>query len=646
LVNPKYATLGGLPCAPSLAALEAPPDVVIVMLVAARLPELIEQAVGSAALVVVGDLVRREGEGRAERSAEIVALARARGIRLVGPQCVGILSPAHGTSLSISSALASGPVPAGRIALVSQSGGIAGSVVDRARDAGVGFSRVVSTGEEADLAVEDYLEYLVQDPATDAISIYIESLRDPPRFLRLAEAARSAGKPLLLLAGGVTEAGAAAALSHSGRLTGRHDVRAAVLARAGVVLVDDIDDLWLAAGLLARYRLPPSGGLGACSMSGGYTAVMADRLAGAGLPLAAFAAETRQRLVSEVAQPNPANPVDVCARPSPGQEVEDVARTLAILDRDDGVAAQLYAETLFLGAEKIVPVLAKHARTTSKPFLACWQAGQSVAPAVRGLAAAGVAVCSDLQQAVRTLAVLFRWRALQSERADARAVGPAQPAPATGPVAAQQAAELLRSAGVSLVGELFATTPGEAAEAARRLGFPVVLKGDLPGCLHKTELGLVRLGLGDAAAVEAAATAMRKAAGEALAGFTLQPQLAGRELIVGVVRDAAFGPALLLAWGGIYAEAMTRRALLPCPIDAAEARSMIEQIDPRGILRGYRTGDRMAVEGLAELLVAVSGLAAANPWLAELDLNPVIVTADGCCAVDWVMVADRTTANR
>lgn len=642
LVNPKYATLGGLPCHASLADLDAPPDVVVAMLGPARLPELIEQSQGSAAMVVVGDLVRREGENRRGRSAAVVALAHANGLRLVGPNCVGVLSPAHGTALSISSALASGPIRSGEVALVSQSGGMAGSVIDRARDAGFGFSRVVSCGEEADLAVEDYVEYLIADAKTKAITVYAESLRDPQRFLRLAEDARKAEKPVLLLAGGATEAGAAAALSHSGRLTGRADVRAAVLARAGVVQVEDIDDLWLPAVLLARHRPQAAGGVGACSMSGGFTAVMADRLAGAGLPLAAFSPATRARLIEEVAQPNPANPVDVCARPTPGQEVDDVGRALAIMDEDPNVAAQFYAETQFLGAENIVPVLSAHCRATDKPFLACWQAGQSVANAVRLLGEAGVPVCGDLQQAVRSLGVVFRWRDLQA-KAGARfteiATGVA--APAAGPVDGAAAAELLRDAGVPLVEERAAATPAEAAAAAESLGFPVVLKGMIPGLLHKTEQGLVRLNLRDAVAVEAAAAEMRKAAGESLAGFTLQPQLAGQELIVGVVRDAAFGSALLLAWGGIYAEAMTRRALLPCPLSPADAQAMIADIDPRGILSGYRTGRKLAVDDLAALLVAVGRFAAANPWLEELDLNPVIVAERSCRAVDWVMVAAK-----
>ena len=642
LVNPKYKTLGGLPCHASLGELDGPPDVVVAMLGPARLPELIEQSQGVAAMVVVGDLVRREGENRRGRIAAVVALAHANGVRVVGPNCIGVLSPAHGTALSISSALASGPVPPGEVALVSQSGGMAGSVVDRARDAGFGFSRVASCGEEADLAVEDYLEYLIADRRTKAITVYAESLRDPPRFLRLAEAARAAEKPVLLLAGGQSDAGAAAALSHSGRLTGRHDVREAVLARAGVVSVADLDDLWLPAVLLARHRPPASGGVGACSMSGGFTAVMADSMAAAGVPLASFTETTRRRLIDEVAQPKPANPVDVAARPTPGQEVDDVGRALAILEQDPGVAAQFYAETQFLGAENIVPVLAAHAGATAKPFLVCWQAGGSVETAVRLLADAAVPVCSDLQQAVRSLDVVFRWRTLQAgRRAGSVDAGASVPAPAAGPVEGGAAGSLLRAAGVPLVDERAAATPAEAAALAGSLGFPVVLKGVIPGVLHKTEQGLVQLNLRDAEAVASSAEAMRGSVGAALAGFTLQPQLSGQELIVGVVRDAAFGPALLLAWGGIYAEAMARRALRPCPLTAEDAREMIAEIDPRGILSGYRTGKPLAVGALEALLVAVGRLAAANPWLEELDLNPVIVSAADCRAVDWVMVAGR-----
>ncbi|MBL8672737.1 MAG: acetate--CoA ligase family protein [Alphaproteobacteria bacterium] len=641
LVNPKYPTIMDLPAYPDLSALESPPDVVVAMVGPDRIPETYAKSAGAGFFIAVGDLVRRDHPDPAPVLADLRQRCAAGGPRIIGPQSLGVASPANGTALSISSALFTGPATVGDVALVTQSGGIMSAVIDRARDARLGFSHLVSCGGEADLEICDYVEHFVADGATRAIAVYAEGFRDPRRFLAAAESARAAGKPILLLKSGRTAAGAAAALSHSGRLTGRTDVQAAVFRRHGVLLVDDIDDLWFSAALVGRYSdRRPTGGVGGVCLSGGFTTVVGDALGAAGVPVAPLSPATVERLKRDILQPMPANPVDAGARPTPGSETDDTLSCLDAFDVDDAVGATFYAETLFLGVEKIVPKLAAFARRSRKPHLTCWQAGAAVAPVVDVLRREGVLVSTDLGQAVRALKLLYAHAAVaHGPRPALRAPRPASwiESAEAGALDEPSADRLLQSYGVPFVAERWVRSPEEAIAAQAAVGPRVVLKGVLPGCLHKTERGLVRVGLDDAAALRQAAVAMA-GANPGLTGFRVQRMESGVELIVGIVCDPDFGQAILLGWGGIFAEATDRKALEALPIDGDRARAMIDAVDPKGILAGYRTGRALDRDGLVRLLLAVAAMAQANPRIREVDINPVMVGPTACVAVDAVIV--------
>jgi acyl-CoA synthetase (NDP forming) len=640
LVNPRYREIDGIPCHPSLADLDGPADVVIALIAPERLAEAYRQAAGTGFFISVGDLAPKASPDIARRLDDFRAAIAAGGPRIVGPQTVGVLSPSNGIALSTSSALFGGPATAGGIGVISRSGGIVASLIDRARDGGSGFSHIVSTGELFDLSICDYLEFMIGDGATKAIAINAEDLGDYSRFLALAGRARETGKPILLLKPGRSPEAAAAILSHSGRIAGRREVEEAVLDRHGVTLVEDLDDLWLAGELICRHGAKVRGGVGGVTLSGGYAGVVGDALTAAGVPVARLSDATKQRLTETILQPHPANPVDAAARPVPGQEAEDVGRTLAILEDDPAVGATLFTETLFLGVESILAPLARFVGAARKPHLTCWQAGASIAGIAADLRRAGVLVATDLAQAARALKVFYRAAARMAAALPAASV----PAPAAwlsahpgGPLDEAAARRLLTEYGVAFVAEAAAADPKSAAETAAEIGFPVVLKGDLPGCLHKTEQALVEVGLADGAAVAAAA---RRMAGRnpGLAGFRIQRLLSGMELIAGVASDADAGAVLLLGFGGIFAEAMERKAVEALPIDRATAERMVESLDPKGLLRGYRTGRRYDREVLLRLLVALSDLATANAGrIGEIDLNPVMVGEEIVAAVDVVI---------
>lgn len=635
-VNPKYDRVFGLPCAPDLRAIEAPVDVVVALVGPAQLPALHQaaHAIGAGYLIAMG--------GLGEHAADLVAAARERGPRIVGPDCVGIIAPHARLAMSISSVLPAGLPRAGRVALISQSGGMLGAAMDRARRSGAGFSALVSCGGEADLGICDYVEHVVGDPSTGAIAIYSEGIDDWRRFFALAGRARELDKPIVLLKAGRSAAGERAALSHSGRIAGDREVLEAACRRHKVILVDDLDDLHVTAEALARFRVAPGSGVGVVSTSGGYAVTVGDALSAAGLDVPALAPATAARIRGEVAQPRPANPVDAAARGTPGREAADVRRALAALADDPGIGATLYAETTLLDMDSLVPELLGHAGSAAKPHLTCWQSGPTVDPVLARLHDGGGFAVDDLRQATAALKALYshaelaaqppivEWRALEGDERFQRLP--------SGVVEDSLSKSILADCRVPLVEERTATLDADAATAAEQLGFPVALKGILPGVHHKTEHDLVRLDLADGAAVMAAARDLSTRV-QGITGFTVQRMARGVEFIVGVKSDPAIGPVLLLGFGGILAEAMARRAVELLPIDRVRAEAMIDAVDVNGVLAGYRTGRPLARAALAELLTAVGMLAwSQRGRIAEIDLNPVLVDANRAVAVDALLI--------
>ncbi|MCC7271932.1 MAG: acetate--CoA ligase family protein [Alphaproteobacteria bacterium] len=637
-VNPRHRTVFGLPCAPSIGALSAPIDVVMAFVGPDRLLDVYRECRGAGFFIAVGDLVPKGAPDGDRLAAELHDLAGRGWPRIVGPQCVGVVSPTTGAAATISTAVDETGLPRGPVGIISQSGGIVSALVERARKIGGGFSHLVSSGGEFDLTTLDYLRFMLDDEATRVVGIYAETLPDYPAFLALARRARELGKPILLLQPGRSLAGAAAALSHSGRIVGDRQVKEAAYRRSGVVVVDDVDDLLVAAMLLSRHRVRPGTGVGVCSLSGGYAAAFGDRIVDHGLAAATFSPATIERIRAETNQKNPANPIDAGGRGRPRAGYLDVARTLEIMDADPGVGATIYAETLFSYMEDIVEVLPAFVRGAAKPHLTCWQAGPMVEPVLAALRREGVLTCMEPHTALSAVRALY-------DHAERATPGPSPVAPsptlaaADGALGEDAARALLRTYAVPFVAERTAPTAADVASAAAGLRVPVVLKGDLPGCLHKTEAGLVAAGIADPSGLAGAAAAMA-ARTPGIAGFRIQEMVGGGiEMMVGIKIDPEVGPALLLGFGGIYAEAMGPPAVEMAPLDRATAGAMIDRVDRSGILAGYR-GRHLARERLVDLLVAAGSLAAAEwPRLREADLNPVIVTADAAVAVDIVVVA-------
>lgn len=624
-VNPKYRTLMERPCYPSIADVPGPIDVAVALVGPARIPDLMAACrdCGVGFLIAVGDVAATP-----DAAAAVRAEARARGPRIVGPMSVGVVAPRARLAMAISSGLVGGTPRAGDVAVVSQSGGILGAVIDRARVSRVGFSALVSSGQELDLTMADFVAALVEDDGTRAIAFYAEDVDDWPRLLGLARAARERDKTVIALVAGRTAAGGAAALSHSGRIAGDAEVVAAALARHGAVPVGDIDDLHVTASALARHRVVADTGLGVVSLSGGYAAVLGDLLSEAGVPIAPLGAATVERLRASGVQARPANPLDAVGGEGPGHEAETLRTSLEAFDADPAIGAVLYGETAFLDPASAVPVMAGRAAASAKPHLVCWQSGPSVEPVLAALNEAGVTAVDTPDRAARVLRALW-----------ARAAWRPGAAPVEEPALDMADARVALSAcGIDLVEERAVARDGDLGAAVAAVGAPVALKGVVPGLLHKTERGLVRVGLADADDARRAASAMARANPD-LTGFTVQPMVAGLEMLVGVKNDARLGPAVILGFGGVLAEAMERRAVVLAALDEAEALAMIARVDAKAVLGAWRGRPPLARSALARLIVAVGRFAwRQRAVLAELDLNPVIVTPTRAVAVDWAIV--------
>lgn len=638
-VNPRYATLFGRPCHPDLASVPGPVDVVVLLVGPARVPEVLDQcrARGVGFAIALGDLVDPAAPDREARAAELRRRAAAHGPRLVGPVCVGVVSPHAGLAMTMSSGMLAGPPPKGPVALVSQSGGVLSAVMDRVHQFGGGFSHLVSSGSELDLGMADYVDYLAGDPHTRCISLYAEKLGDPERFFAACDRARAAGKPVLLLKAGRSEAGARAALTHSGAIAGDDAVAAAAFRRHGILAVEDLDELHMTARLLAAGRVDPAAGIAVVSQSGGYCAVIGDALTRSGVPVARLSPGTEARILAETPVAHVGNPLDSASGP-PGNNAPNTRAALIAMRDDPAVGATLYAETMYMYQATGYALQKQVAAHGPKPHAVLWQGGAATAPLIADLRASGVVVFDGMAQAMAALGGLYARARLDAEAPvrvpEAAAAAVALP-DGGGMLDDRIAKSLLEAHGVPLVAERRAPDASAAVAAAEALGFPVVVKGLAPGIAHRSDHGLVALGLGDAAAVAASCSAMA-ALPERLDGFLVQPMVGDAvEVIVGVKVDPVAGPAVVFGLGGVFVEALGAVAVDVAPLDAAAAARLVDAVDRKGMLAGYRTGVRRDRAALERLLVAVGRLAWAHrDRLEGLDLNPVMVGRDGAVAVD------------
>lgn len=651
-INPKRAEVGGLPAWPAIGAAPGPVDLAVIAVPGSQLLETVGECARAgvgACVVITAQLAEFDERGKALQD-EVVALARSHGMRLLGPNCMGLISPAAGLALSSTMTLQHAPtLRRGGVGFVSQSGALMGTLFVTGDDHAVGFSHMVSIGNQADLELCDLLEALIADDATRVIALYVEALKSPHRFVELARRARVAGKPVLAVKAGRTEAGAAAARSHTASLAGSYEAFVAACESAGVLVFDEPEGMIVAAGVFDRLGAAVGeGGIGFVGSSGGGCAVTADRLAAAGLPLAQWTPATRARLATHFLPTHANNPIDLGGHKGAltPQVFED---SIAAIADDDGVAVLLYLMTPQpLMAETADALIAAH-RRSGKPVLVVSDTGSFAADIRQRLVAAGLPLVNRIDDGLRVLEAWFRRRRL-AVFADGgtrpAGAGPLSALPLELPPAGllnePDTKALLAAYGIAVNA---ADTVGDAeaaVAAAARIGYPVVLKGISRSITHKSDAGLVRLNLADADSVRAGwaalADILRAADGDVAPHVSVQQQVAGvAELILGVRVDADFGPQLLAGFGGVLVEVLKDFRLAAVPLSPAAARALLDGLRLRPLLDGVRGRPAADVEAAVDAIVRLSWLAAdLGDSLRELDVNPLIVGArgEGATAVD------------
>lgn len=647
-VNPKHSLLDGQPVYANVQALPRTPDLAVICTPPATVPGLIAQlaARGTRAAVVL-----TAGLDAAQKQAMLDA-AQPKLLRILGPNCIGLLAPHLGLNASFAHV---GALP-GELAFVTQSGALMTGMLDWAQSRGIGFSHFISLGEHADVDFGDLLDYLASDARTRAILLYIESIEAPRKFMSAARAA-ARNKPVIVVKAGRSQQGQRAAASHTGALAGSDLVYDAAIARAGMLRVDTLQQLFLAAEVLARFRTNTADALTILTNGGGAGVMAADAAEHMGVALAELAPATLARLDAALpANWSHGNPVDIIG----DAPVQRYVQSLQALADDPAAGAVLFihAPTAIVPSADIARALVPLAQTDPPRLLSCWLGDGAVDEARQVFRAAGIAGFETPEEAVRAFAMGVTYRRNQAQLLEAPpAVAHGTPMDtATVRTLVQQvltegremlseveAKAVLAAYRVPVVAtQRVALEPAAAVAAAEAIGYPVVLKILSEDISHKSDVGGVVLNLHSAAEVEAAAQAMlarvrRQRPQARLQGYTVQAlvrRAQAQELIVGASIDRVFGPVILFGQGGTAVEVLADRAVALPPLNVPLARALVARTRVAKLLSGWRDTPAVDQDALHGVLVAVSQLLADVPEIAELDINPLIANFEGVVALD------------
>lgn len=645
-VNPKADQILGLTCYPDITSVPDPLDLAVIVLPAPAIPATLEACGqrGIRAVIIISGGFKEVGEEGAALEKQILEIAARYQMRLIGPNCVGTLDLYSG----LNTTFIQGVPEKGGIGFISQSGAVGGGVVDYIRNKYIGFANFASLGNEADITETDVIEYLRQDEHTRVIAVYVEMIRDGQRFIQVARQT-TPHKPIVLLKAGRTSAGARAVSSHTGSLAGSHAAYRAAFLQAGVIEAETVTDLFDISMALAHQPLPQGNRVAIITNAGGPAALLSDSLAEHGLQIADLEEQTRSALRGRL---NPAaqvsNPIDMLGGAEPPEYEFALQQALADPNVDAAVVIlvpQALVNPLEV-AEKIVQVAAAH----TKPVLTCFMGEWSVEKARQHLHSHGIPMYVFPEIPGRVLGAMLqyaRWlnqppyetAPLQGIDRNAAAQILAQAADQTA-LGEAQTRPLFEAYGIPLVAGEAAHSPQQAAEAARRLGFPVALKIISADILHKSDVGGIRLNLNDPQSVEAAYQDMFSSIAARLPQARLEGVLVermaekGQEVIIGMRRDPNFGPLMMFGLGGIYVELFGDVSFRVAPLSRRDALEMIQQTHAGKLLSGFRGAEPGDLQAVVDVILRLSQLALDFPQIAEMEINPLRVFPHGVLALD------------
>jgi acetate---CoA ligase (ADP-forming) len=654
-VNPRYPEIEGLPCYPSIGDAPGPVDLAIVFVPAPLVPVAVEEcaAKGIPGVMVESSGFAETGPEGARLQRALAAIAARTGTRIWGPNCMGLVDVVHSRIFSFMDPKAQqqGLIP-GTVSLVVQSGMLSATfLVDIMSNATMGVSKVCSVGNKVDVNECDLLEYFLADPDTRVIGLYLESFSDGRRFLEIC---RRCGKPIVVLKGGRSRKGAEAAMSHTASLAGNRRIITGALAQAGVIESNDFKQMMDLCRTLAMVDPPAERRerVAVLTFSGGAGIVSTDFLEGERFSIADLAESTRTSLRKLFPAWMPvADPVDLwpALESHIGDDIDVYGRALAAVLADPGVDA-VFLHT-FAGNPRVrlnLADIARRIRASGKPVV-IWQIGrrEEAFSFQKEALSFGIPVFAEIGRAVECLAAVLRGRPRPEPIPVSGIRPPDLPAAlkdllasaASGPLDEHLSKELLRAWGVPTVTEQVVTGEKEI-EAASGLGYPVVMKGLLPGGIHKTEMGLVRLDVPDrAAALRTFAALMEGMAGRGR--VLIQRRILGKvELILGLLRDPQFGPCVMFGLGGVTAELFGDTVFAVAPVTRRDALELMDRIRGQKMLDGFRGSPPVDREEIARIIVRLGEIGLAFPRIREIDINPLICGKEGAVAVDATIVLD------
>jgi acetyl-CoA synthetase len=649
LVNARYQSIGERPCHASLADLPEVPDCAVIAVpreaVEPVLHECRARGVGGA-IVFASGYAETAKPDRVALQQRLRDLAQSSGMRIVGPNCLGLVNYLCGAGMTFSAMPDQDIPPTRAIGVISQSGAL-GFAMSLAIMRAVPISHVLTCGNSCDVDMADYIDYLVAEPDCAAIACLFEGMADPRRILAAARRAAVAGKPLVVCKLAASESGARASLSHTGSLAGSHAAYRAALSDAGAILVDKFEALIETAAFFAKAPPARAMGIAVVATSGGAAIMAADQAELHGVALPQPAPQTTLILEAHIPEYGSArNPCDVTAQVI--TDPESLNNCAKALFADPAFAALVVPSVYaYAPAAKRIPVLSAAAVAEGKLVCNVWANEWLEGPgAIEAERDPNTALFRSMDRCFATLAqwlarsqpALPPWQRLTDPacRAQAAALLRAQPGPMIGERAAKA---ILAIYGLPVVGEALVADADAAVAAARRFGFPVAIKVESVDLPHKTEAGVIRLDLADEASVRAAyAEVMANAAraGARVAGVLVQPMVpAGIEMVIGARIDPLFGPLVVVGFGGILVELLADTALALAPLSPARALSMLQGLKAARLFAGYRGAPGVDLPALADLVARASEFAADQAELiTELDINPLICTGPRMRAVD------------
>ena len=652
-VNPKADEILGLKAYPSVLDIPDPVDLAVVVIPYRFVPAVLEQCGKKKvpAVVVISAGFREAGREGLERERELVEIARKYHLRLIGPNCLGVID----TGTPLNATFAAGMPPAGPIAFMSQSGALGTAVLDMALAGRIGFSKFVSLGNKADVSEIDLLEAWGDDPASRVILIYVEGLPDGQRFIQVARKV-TRHKPVVAIKSGVTKSGSRAVSSHTGSLAGSEAAYKAAFRQAGVIRATSMEALFDYARAFAYQPLLKGDRIGIVTNAGGPGILATDALEHAGLEIPRLARETVGALEAHLpGAASAANPVDVLGD-ALADRYEHAIRLVLADPNVDGLIVIVTPQAM-TEIERTAHVVGRMARETDKPVLGCFMGEARIEAGIEVLRQYGVPNYPFPERAAAALAAMSAYR-----RERERPIFEAQPCEVCIPpvrelfdrvraegrvsIGDAEAREVLEAYGFPVPKSRLAKTSDEAIEVAEEIGYPVVLKVASPDILHKTDVGGVKLNLSTPDDVRDAFDLIVYRAGRYVPGARIwgclvqQMVSGGREVLVGMSRDPQFGPLVAFGLGGIYVEALKDVAFRVAPFSRQEAEEMIREIRAYPLLEGIRGEPPADHEAMVDALLRVSQLVTDFPEIVELDINPLMVFDEGrgAMAIDMRLV--------